>query len=44
MGQIMVYRYRPVRVVPKITTSVIIVTGPFLLAGDIMAGRGGRQL
>ncbi|NOD29222.1 hypothetical protein [Ruegeria atlantica] len=43
MGSIMVYRYRPMRVVPTITTSVLIARGSFLLGGDIMVGGKGRQ-
>lgn len=43
MGSIMVYRYRPMRVVPTITTSVLIARGSFLLGGDIMVGGGERQ-
>ncbi len=44
MGRNMVYRYRPMRVVPTITTSVIMVTCSLMLGGDIMAGGKGRQL
>lgn len=41
MGQNMVYRYRPMRLVPTITTRVIIVTGPFMLGGTLWgAARG----
>ncbi len=43
MGQIVVYRYRPMRVVPTITTSFVIASGSFLLGGDIMSGARGRQ-
>ncbi|EEX10496.1 hypothetical protein SL1157_2555 [Ruegeria lacuscaerulensis ITI-1157] len=35
MGSIMVYRYRPMRVVPTITTSVFIARGSFLRAGTL---------
>jgi len=43
MGSIMVYRYRPMRVVPTITTSVLIARGSLLLGSDIMGGGKGRQ-
>ncbi len=43
MGSIMVYRYRPMRVVPTITTSVFIARGSFFAWGDIMSGGKGRQ-
>lgn len=44
MGSIMVYRHRPMRVVPTITTRVVIrPRAPSCVAGDIMAGGGGRQ-
>lgn len=43
MGSIMVYRYRPMRVVPTITTSVLIARGSFLRGMDIMSGGKGRQ-
>lgn len=43
MGSKMVYRYRPMRLVPTMTTRVIIVPGSFCVDGDIMGGRRGRQ-
>ncbi len=43
MGSIMVYRYRPMRLVPTITTSVLIARGSFQLDRDLMGGRRGRQ-
>ncbi len=43
MGSIMVYRYRPMRVVPTITTSVLIARGSFFACRDIMVGAQGRQ-
>lgn len=43
MGQIMVYRHRPMRLVPTITTRVVIVPGSFCVESDIMEGGQGRQ-
>ncbi len=43
MGSKMVYRYRPMRLVPTMTTRVIIVPGSFCVKGDIMGGGQGRQ-
>ncbi len=43
MGSIMVYRYRPMRVVPTITTSVLIAKGSFFACRDIMSRGKGRQ-
>ena len=43
MGSTMVYRYRPMRVVPTITTSVLIARGSFIACENIMCGGKGRQ-
>lgn len=43
MGSNMVYRYRPMRWVPTITTSVLIARGSFFACRDIMGGAKGRQ-
>lgn len=43
MGSIMVFRYRPMRVFPTITTSAFIARGSFFACRDIMVGGKGRQ-
>jgi len=44
MGSIVVYRYRPMRLVPTITTRAFIATGSvYCVAADIMSVSGGRQ-
>ena len=43
MGQIMVYRYRPMRVCPTMTTSVVMMSKAPLAWRDIMSGLQGRQ-
>jgi hypothetical protein len=41
MDQIVVNRYRPMRVFPAVTTRAIIHPGPLLLARTLWAGAGG---
>ena len=43
MGSKMVYRYRPMRLVPTTTTRVIIAPGSFYVSTDIIGGERGRQ-
>ena len=43
MGWTMVYRYRPMRVVPTITTSVLIARGSFIACRNIMYGNYMRK-
>ncbi|MCA0855747.1 hypothetical protein [Phaeobacter italicus] len=43
MGSIMVYRYRPMRMVPTITTRVFIALAPLSVEADLMTGGRGRQ-
>ncbi len=44
MGQIMVYRYRPMRLDPTITTSAAMATGSSLLRRRLGAGEEGVNL
>jgi len=43
MGSNMVNRYRPMRVVPTITTRVVITTFSIMRSANIMRGGQGRQ-
>ncbi len=43
MGSIVVYRYRPMRLVPTTTTSAVIAYRLLLLVADIIGGATGRQ-
>ncbi len=46
MGSIVVYRYRPMRLVPTTTTSAVIATGSLCLVRTLLVGLRGvnRQL
>lgn len=40
MGLVMVYRYRPMRLCPTITTRDVMSAGSFVLGGHYVCGQG----